>query len=134
MGERPGGVAVLAILVMIFSILEIIGGIIMIFVPVTSGGLIPWMITTTYPFVIPGIVFVIIGTFWLIVGIGLWKLWSWARILAIIFGILGIIGSIFLIIIGFAEIILLLVGVIELLISLIVVIYLLQGSVAEYFT
>ncbi len=128
MGERPTGVAVLSILVIIFSVLQIISGIFLAFFMAT--GIIP----VTGAYLIPGIIVIVISVFWLIAGIGLWMLQNWARILAIIFGILGIIGGIFLVIIGFSDIIVLLIGAIELILSLVIVIYLFQEDVAAYFT
>jgi hypothetical protein len=129
MGERPTGVAVLSILVIIFSILQIISGIFLAFI-MTTGIIIP----VSGAYLIPGIIVIVIAVFWLIAGIGLWMLQNWARILAIIFGILGIIGGIILVLVGLSDIIVLLIGVIQLLISLVVVIYLFQEDVAAYFT
>ncbi len=86
---RPKGVTVLAVLWAIGGIIEIVFGATMLFVsphlPKVGeiGRAMGGYITVMY------VVFGIIG---LIVAYGLWTLRNWARILAIVFSILGILG------------------------------------------
>ena len=134
MGERPAGVAILAILLIIFSVFEIIGGILFaIIMGAPQPSIIPWLYTSSPILMIPGIIVTIFGIFYLISGIGMWMLKNWARILAIIFGFLGIIGGIFIIIVSIPDIFGILFGVIEFIISLVIVIYLMQEDVSAYF-
>lgn len=130
MSEKPGGVVALAILVMIFAIFQILGGIFVAFF-LTETSI---FFTPVYAYMIPGMILIFFGVFWLIIGIGLWMLWNWARILAIVFGILGIIGSIIIIITGLAAGVIVLLGIVELILSLVIVVYLFQEDVAAYFT
>lgn len=95
----PTGVKVISILYYIGAAFLAIGGLISIL----GGGLISSLLSDIPGlgliggafFVILGIFFIAIGVLYFFIGRGLWKAQSWARIVAIIFATLGVLGSIF---------------------------------------
>lgn len=126
MGERPTGVTVLAILLILFGILTLIFGLISIG---ALGFVLPWF-ATGWEYIIV-IIEVIWGILYVIGGFGLLSLKNWARILVIIIAVLGLIGGIILIITFTIDGII--IGLISLVFSIIIIWYLMQEEVASYF-
>nr|MDO8082606.1 hypothetical protein [Candidatus Freyarchaeota archaeon] len=125
MSERPEHVAGFVIIIMILGILIIVGGIIALILAA------PTLMNLQEGFSpIIGIVGIIVGAIYLMLGFGLWMLKNWARILTIILAILTIIGSIlglFIFPIGTVA------GVIGLFLSIIIIVYLTREDVSAYF-
>lgn len=120
MSERPTGVTILAILMILYGILIIVGGFL-----IGIAGASPFIGISVYIFI-----YVIWGILYIIGGLGLLSLQDWARILAIIINVLGLIGGIILTITIIGAII----GLPMLIISIIIIWYLTREDVAAYFT
>ena len=107
MAERPLGVSILAVLSILFGALAVIGGIILasfgsifmepllIGMNMSDGMPAGFMGFFSFFFYAMAIVLIISGLISVIIGYGLWNGKEWARILAIIFSVLGIIWGIF---------------------------------------
>ncbi|HIE37273.1 TPA: hypothetical protein EYP83_03805 [Candidatus Geothermarchaeota archaeon] len=133
MSSRPLGVTVLAILYIIFSVLQLFGGLAMIFFGALMmsmfgfpgmgqgmaglGFLVGW-------FSLISIVFIVLGIIGLAIGFGLLAGKEWARILAIIFGLFNIFFGLLSIMSG---------GLLSLVFGVLVVWYLLQPHVKSFF-
>ncbi|MEX2706910.1 MAG: hypothetical protein Q6352_016895 [Candidatus Freyrarchaeum guaymaensis] len=121
MGERPTGVTILAILMIIWGILVLISG----FISLGAFILFPTGLEAIMP-----IIDIIWGILYIIGGAGLLSLKEWARILAIIINILGLIGGILLTITIAGAII----GIPMIVISIIIIWYLWKEETAAYFS
>ncbi|MEM2957676.1 MAG: hypothetical protein QW261_05290, partial [Candidatus Jordarchaeaceae archaeon] len=86
MSERPTGVTILAILMILYGILTLVGGFL-----IGMAGATPFLGISITVFI-----YVIWGIIYLVGGLGLLSLKEWARILAIIINVLGLIGGIIL--------------------------------------
>jgi len=111
MGERPVGVTILAILMILWGIFALVMG----FIGLGTIVIFPTGWETLVP-----ILNIIWGILYLVGGFGLLSLKEWARILAIIINILGLIGGILLTI----TIIGALIGIPMIVISIIIIWYL----------
>jgi len=133
MPERPAGVTVLAIIFIVFSVLELIGGVALL----AFGGFMAAMMGAELPaeamgmaglftgiFAFFSIILIVFGVIGLAVGVGLLGGNEWARILAIVLGILNIVFGLINIMAG---------GIISLVFGAIVVWYLMQPNVVSYF-
>ncbi|MFB0559757.1 MAG: hypothetical protein ACETWM_00805 [Candidatus Lokiarchaeia archaeon] len=119
--SRPAGVTILAILMIIWGILTLLGA---FFAGIGAFVLFP----TLWDMIVP-IIYVVWGILYLAGGLGLLSLKNWARILAIIINILGLIGGILLTI----SIIGALFGIPMIIISIIIIWYLAREETAAYF-
>lgn len=131
--SRPVGVTILAFLYIIFSALELLSGLAMIFLGAFMmsmfgfpsmglgvaglGFIFGW-------FTLFSVIFILLGIVGLAIGFGLLGGHEWARILALIFGFLSIVLGLLSIMSG---------GIISLMFGVIVVWYLLQPHVKSYF-
>ena len=90
--RRPIGIAILAILVVLFGILLVLGGVVILLFSgvVALAGLGVFGLAGA----VLGGALLIFGIIWLAVGFGLWNLRSWAWWLAVIVMVLSIIGGI----------------------------------------
>ncbi|MCP8309884.1 MAG: hypothetical protein L6M37_04105 [Candidatus Methylarchaceae archaeon HK02M1] len=137
--ERPLGVAILAVLGIILSILVIIGSVMLIVsVPfladfieaaIAQYGMIPivdigWILAFL---AIIGAVSLVIGVIWFILGWGLWNGKNWARIIVIVFSILGIIGGLLPLVYLDVS------GLVVVVIDIIVIYYLTRPHVVAFF-
>ncbi len=95
--QVPVGVKIISVLYFIAAILLIILGALFIvgagLVSILAEQISILSLIGTGAFVIVGIIFIGLGILGFFVGIGLWKGRGWARILAIIFSVIGIIVS-----------------------------------------
>ncbi len=132
--DRPLGLAILAVLEIIVSIVAILGGVILII----SGALLADIIAQYAQYIFPpefftGIMAIlgagalIIGVIGIIIGWGLWNGKDWARIITIIFAILGIILGLF------PLINLDVTGLISVAIDIIIIYYLTRPNVVAFF-
>ncbi|MGQ9721872.1 MAG: hypothetical protein ACUVXA_11190 [Candidatus Jordarchaeum sp.] len=121
--SRPAGVTILAILMILWGILVTIFGVIVL---AAAGFTLPW--ESGLVLILP-IIYTIWGIIYLIGGIGMLSLKNWARILAIIIAILGLIGGILLLI----TIVGIIFGIIYIVFSIIIIWYLSQEEVKAYF-
>jgi len=94
-------VKIIAILGIIWAILAIIGGIFMLVGGGFLGTMLPFLGTGILGgavvgalLVVTGVVVIVIGLLELFVAIGLWKHKNWARIVAVVLAMLGILGGI----------------------------------------
>jgi hypothetical protein len=103
--QMPTLVKVIAVLYYIAAVFTLIGAIVMF----VGGTLLAGIIGSMIPFVgaatgalliVLGIVFVIVAVIDFFIGRGLWKGQRWARILAVIFAVLGFLGALSAIIQG----------------------------------
>jgi uncharacterized membrane protein (DUF2068 family) len=96
--SRPTGVTILSILDFLFGVLALLGGILFM----VGGGFIANMMNQNQANgagagaglmvglgAAFGVVFIIIGLLYLLIGVGMWKVKNWARILTIVFCGLG---------------------------------------------
>ncbi|MBS7249897.1 MAG: hypothetical protein KIH08_04795 [Candidatus Freyarchaeota archaeon] len=120
MSERPTGVTILAILMILYGILTLVGGFL-----IGIAGAVPFIGISVTVFI-----YVIWGIIYIIGGLGLFSLRDWARILAIIINVLGLIGGIILTI----TIVSALIGIPMIIISIIIIWYLTKEDVKAYFT
>ncbi len=133
MSERPTGVTVLAIIFIVFSVLELIGGVALL----AFGGFMGAMMGAELPaeamgmaglfagmFTIISFMLIVFGVLGLAVGVGLLGGHEWARILAIVLGVLNIVLGLINIMAG---------GILNLVFGAIVVWYLMQPNVVSYF-
>ncbi|MCP8304924.1 MAG: hypothetical protein H3Z50_05610 [archaeon] len=137
--ERPLGVAILAVLGIIGSILAIVGGVIFIVsgtflaeaieAAIAQYGIIPGvdigLILASIAII--GAVVLVIGVIGVIIGWGLWKGRNWARIIVIIFSILGIISGLLPLI--YLDIS----GLVGVVIDIIIIYYLTRPHVVAFF-
>ena len=93
----PGGLKFLSVLYYIGGALDIIFGILFLFGAGFVGSIvsqIPFFAALGGGFLaltaVLGIVFILLGVLGIFVGRGLWKLQNWARIVALIFAVLGV--------------------------------------------
>jgi hypothetical protein len=91
MGEVPTGVKVIAVLYYIGAVLTILGGIMMF---IGSG-----FLATIVPFlsgfaIAGGVLMLALGVLGFFIGRGLWNGRNWARIVALIFAVIGLVGAI----------------------------------------
>jgi hypothetical protein len=96
--QIPTGVKIISVLYYIGAVASILFGILMIVGAGTLGALIesiPFAALFGGLFVVFGIVLIGLAVLSFFIGRGLWKGQKWARIIAIIFAILGVIGAIF---------------------------------------
>ncbi|MFO7791793.1 MAG: hypothetical protein R6W73_02280 [Candidatus Saliniplasma sp.] len=108
--ERPTGITILAVL-------YIIGGLLMLSVPVMMTAIIPMDVPLIADIgIICWAVFGIIALLYFVVAFGLWKGQGWARIVAIILAILGLLNF-----------------PIGTIISIVILIYLFKDEVKAYF-
>jgi len=121
MGERPVGVTILAILMILWGIFALVMGLI------NLGAFV--IFPTGWETLVP-ILNIIWGILYLVGGFGLLSLKEWARILAIIINILGLIGGILLTI----TIVGALIGIPMIVISIIIIWYLWREETAAYFS
>jgi uncharacterized membrane protein len=89
--SRPLGVAILAVLIGIFAVIVIVGGLLALFA--SSFAFVPFPLFGTVG-VVAGILLIIFGLILLGVAVGLWHQRLWALVLTIIVLILLIIGNI----------------------------------------
>jgi len=124
--KRPLGITVISILMILGALLNLAG---------TPGNMILYG-------VLYGIFYLALGAFDLIIGIALFQLIPWARIVAIIMQIIGLVlsfivtawvGSLLEALLPGASLILYLAMIPSVIISLIVILYLMQGSVKAAF-
>jgi len=138
--DRPLGVATLAVIDIIGGILAIIGG---LFYIIVGGYLVAYLETFTGPLGIvggglvaiattTGVVILVVGIIAIVLGWGLWSGREWARIIAIIFSIIGLLFGVLvlLVAIGAAG----LFGIVIIAIYAIVVYYLTRPHVKAFFT
>ena len=91
----PTGVKVISVLYYIGAALLVIGGILFMFgAGFLSSVLGAFASLGTGLFVVLGIVLLLFGVLYFFVGRGLWKARNWARIVAIILSVLGLLGAI----------------------------------------
>ena len=126
--EKPLGVAIL-------SVLEIIGGLLMLISGIVMMVAVPYITTiSSFPYKMPliitpilgfvaGIVMLIIGIIFTFLGYLLWRGSDLARVINIILAIIGIIGSLFV----------LPIGIIGIFIDIIIIFYLTRSYVVEFF-
>lgn len=95
--QMPTGVKVISVLYYIGAAFALIGGILLI----AGGGLMGSLIEELGVFALFGGLFLVLGVIFIglailsfFIGRGLWKGQKWARIIAIIFAILGVLGAI----------------------------------------
>ena len=123
---RPAGVTILAILMILWGFVPLIFG----FIDLGASAY-AWL-TFWAPAglgMIGAIIEIIWGILYLAGGFGLLSLKNWARILAIIINILGLIGGIILTI----SIVGAIIGIPMIIISIIIIWYLSRGETAAYF-
>lgn len=105
--KAPVGVQIISVIYYIAAVLCAIAGILFI---VGANAIVALLVASapqlgevsSLVFIVLGIVLIAIGVLAFFVGRGLWKLKSWARILAIIFAILGVMSAIYSMVKGFA--------------------------------
>lgn len=133
MPERPTGVTVLAIIFIVFSVLELLGGVALLafqgFMTTMMGAELPaeamgmaGLFAGMFAFL--SVILIVFGIIGLAVGAGLLGGHEWARILAIVLGILNIVLGLINIMAG---------GILSLVFGAIVVWYLMQPNVVSYF-
>ena len=90
--SRPLGVAILAILVILVGAILLLGAIAVL----VLAGFVAFTGLPTFGFAgsILGVILLVVALLWIVVGLGLWRLRSWAWWLAIIVMILSIVGGI----------------------------------------
>nr|HDO81530.1 hypothetical protein [Candidatus Bathyarchaeota archaeon] len=125
--SRPAGVTLLGVLYIIMAIIYIIGGLVGFLLTSPLGGLFgPTPIFSGAMAIVP----IVIGIIDLVIGWGLLSLKGWARILAIVFAILGLLG-------GLASLIAFpigtIIGIIEIILSIIILWYLFKPEIASVF-
>ncbi len=141
---RPGGVTVIAVLYFIGAVLCVLGGIGML----VGGGFMATLINQSGAQgagagagifaalgAAVGVVFLVIAAIAILVGWGLLKLKNWARILAIVFAVLGVLGALFGLVGAFSHFgtMILVWTVIRLAINGWIIWYLLQPNVSAAF-
>ncbi len=139
--ERPVGVTVLAVLEFISAGFLILLGLLLIVGMSVLGAMggggegsgVMAVLGTLGA--VAGVVVMILSVIPLAVGIGLWKLKNWARIVVIVFSILGLVSNLFGVIGGVStgEMVSLSSGVIGLGINILVIWYMLQAHVKQAF-
>lgn len=142
MAKRPLIVSIIAILVLISAILEIIfGGILVVLGLIgsdLSGSCSLPACSSIFSILVPlviggGIFFIILGILYIFVFRGLWKGRNWARIFYIVVGILGLIGSLFAMMIS-PSATSLITGILGMIIPILIISYLLfSRKVKNYF-
>ncbi|SRR3989344_4165453 len=101
--KAPAGVKIISVLYYIGAVLSVLAGILIIVVSDYMASLVPELGTLgSGLFIFVGIILLIFGVLGFFIGKGLWNLKSWARIVAIIFAIFGIISAIYSILGEFA--------------------------------
>ena len=125
--SRPAGVTLLGVLYIIMAIIYILSGIVGFLLTSPFGDLFgPTLIFSGAMAIVP----IVIGIIDLVIGWGLLALKGWARILAIVFAILGLLGGLAsLIVIPIGTII----GIIEIILSIIILWYLFKPEIASAF-
>jgi hypothetical protein len=98
--DRPTGVTILAVLEFLFAGLCILIGLLLMVGFGLLGGAVgqagedgSGMALLMGLGAVAGVVFLVVALIPLIIGIGLWKLKNWARILVIVFSILGVLSN-----------------------------------------
>ncbi|MHA1606382.1 MAG: DUF7144 family membrane protein [Candidatus Freyarchaeota archaeon] len=125
--SRPAGVTLLGVLYIIMAIIYILSGLVGFLLTSPFGGLFgPTLIFSGAMAIVP----IVIGIIDLVIGWGLLALKGWARILAIVFAILGLLG-------GLASLIVFpigtIIGIIEIILSIIILWYLFKPEIASAF-
>ncbi|MHA1711033.1 MAG: DUF7144 family membrane protein [Candidatus Freyarchaeota archaeon] len=125
--SRPAGVTLLGVLYIIMAIIYILSGIVGFLLTSPFGDLFgPTLIFSGAMAIVP----IVIGIIDLVIGWGLLALKGWARILAIVFAILGLLG-------GLASLIVFpigtIIGIIEIILSIIILWYLFKPEIASAF-
>ncbi len=96
--EAPVGVKIISILYYIGAGLSVIGAILLFVGGSLFAGLLPGVLGGLLA--VMGILFIGFAVLGFFIGRGLWRVQNWARIVAIIFAILGVLGAIYSIISG----------------------------------
>ena len=133
---RPLGISILAIIELIFSALAAILGVVL---AVVGGSLSSALQsaaglgnvaagTLTAIFSVIGGVLVVVGLVGMLIGWGLWTGRGWARIIQIIFAVLGVIGGVGSLAIGAYT------GVVSLISAAVIVWYVFRPNVKAYFS
>ncbi len=86
-GERPGGITILAILYILGGLFALAGGAMMLSGGSMFGNALGGTILTAV-----GAIYVIVGLIDFVVAYGLWNLQPWARTVAIVFAIIGLLS------------------------------------------
>jgi hypothetical protein len=136
MSEKPRGLTVLALLLMILGIVAVVGGI-----------TVPLFLTTGFARLgffgsglgrgglqDPRILVAVAGVVYVIGGIGLWTLKNWGRLLTIVVTVLLLLVGVILIIAGYLVIYTAIAEVIGLVVGGVIVWYLTRDYVKSYFS